>query len=241
MIGSNRDSRSVMLLGMGLLFLGVAVVATAAGIGLMWWLSTWESPPQVARVTPDAVSSQFAPALLVPAPTTTATVSPSATAVPTLTPLPFPGIIPIEIRIDSIGLSAPVEEVVTDGRGRIAAPRDFMSVGWWRGGRRPGEPGMALFNGHLDGYSGAAVFSELTEVEIGAPIVIVSSTGFEATFTVDAIESYPFESDIPEHLFSSSGDPEIALITCSGEWSDGGYERRHVVIATLTRYGSQDR
>ncbi|MGH7750653.1 MAG: class F sortase, partial [Candidatus Dormibacteria bacterium] len=86
------------------------------------------------------------------APTASArnTGTPGVTASGTPAPLPGGGVIPAHISVPAIGISAPVDPVGETPNGDLASPPDWDSVGWFSPGFRPGAPGHAVLNGHLD-------------------------------------------------------------------------------------------
>src|SRR5581483_6884748 len=64
------------------------------------------------------------------------------------------------IAIPAIGVVAPVIELGGQRSGRITVPgfAQVWDVGWYRYGAVPGSPGNAVLLGHVDTYSGPAIF-----------------------------------------------------------------------------------
>ena len=141
---------------------------------------------------------------------------------------------PARLVIPSLGVNAEVEPVADDAQGRMAAPSRPERVGWYRNGSMPGESGNAVLDGHLDWTSGPAVFWHLAQISSGAQVIVVTSSGAQLNFVVDSNVVFPFDAR-PQGLFTKTGPPSIALVTCSGPWDRqrGTYVDRLVVHATL--------
>jgi sortase (surface protein transpeptidase) len=77
---------------------------------------------------------------------------------PTLQEVQQKGIIPAKLQIPAIKLNATVEQVGIQGDGEMEAPESFETVGWLGSGSKPGASGNAVIAGHLDHYTGPAVF-----------------------------------------------------------------------------------
>ena len=88
--------------------------------------------------------------------------------------------------------------------------------------------------GHVDSITGPAVFWRLSKLRTGDPVVVTTARGLE-TFRVTAIESVPKDSFPTESVFGAVADPELRLITCSGQfdWSTGHYLDNTIVFARL--------
>src|SRR5437867_4208901 len=117
-----------------------AVLAAGLAVGA-WALAGGHQQAQVSTSAPAALAS--------PAPSAAARAG------------------PVRLRIPSIGVDAPVDEVGLTPQGDLATPTDPGHVGWYRGGSLPGEPGSSVVDGHLDWWSGPAVFADLGRLQGG--------------------------------------------------------------------------
>lgn len=141
---------------------------------------------------------------------------------------------PSVLRIPSIGVDAPVEAVGVTADYSMATPSQTSKTGWYSQGSVPGAPGDAVIDGHLDTEAGGpAVFSRLSQLRAGDPVIVVLADGREARFTVNRIANVPYMSR-PAGLFQTDGPPRLTLITCAGAWDAlrGVYADRLVVDAT---------
>jgi sortase (surface protein transpeptidase) len=91
-----------------------------------------------------------------------------------------------------------------------------------------------VLDGHLDWTSGPAVFWHLAQLGAGDQVIVVAANGTQVNFVVDSTVVFPFDA-APQGLFTKTGAPSIALVTCSGPWDRqrGTYVDRLVVHATL--------
>ncbi|HEX5620768.1 MAG TPA: class F sortase [Solirubrobacteraceae bacterium] len=140
---------------------------------------------------------------------------------------------PVRVEIPSIGVDASIVPLGLNTDRTLQVPSDFGDAGWWTGGPRPGEPGAAIIAGHVDSYTGPAVFFRLGELGLGAEIVVVRRDGTRGRFRVVGREQYPKDEFPTERVYGRTSDPALRLITCSGTFdrSSGHYLDNTVVYA----------
>jgi hypothetical protein len=112
-----------------------------------------------------------------------------------------------------------------------------MSVGWYRLGPTPGEPGAAVVLGHVDAESvGPAVFYRLGELEPGDRLSVTRADGSHAVFTVTGGASYPKDKLPYQRIFANLDYPVLRLVTCGGrfDYRKRTWENNLVVYAILT-------
>jgi len=161
--------------------------------------------------------------------------APVTSASPTPSPEPEPSTAPASslarLRIPSIGVDAPIDEVGVTPEGDLATPTDPTHVGWYRAGSLPGRPGSSVIDGHLDWYSGPAVFANMGRLHPGDLLEVTYSDGSAAAFRVSTMAIYPANRRPPAELFRAAGPPQLVLITCAGPWDGARYLDRLVVTA----------
>jgi hypothetical protein len=94
-------------------------------------------------------------------------------------PQPLPvsqHVIPTRVLIPAIGVDSTLEPLQTKD-GVLQPPTNPLRAGWWTGGPIPGDPGAAVIAGHLDSYTGPAVFIYLSELHAGDLIDVSRSDG----------------------------------------------------------------
>ncbi|QKW14577.1 class F sortase [Verrucosispora sp. NA02020] len=155
---------------------------------------------------------------------------------PSLPPLPRAD--PVEVRIEAIGVRAPLVPVAADASGALEVPSlDRPQVaGWYRPGASPGEIGNAVLVGHVDSGDGPAVFFELGRLRPGDTVHITRVDATVARFTVDAVEAYPKERFPTDLVYGPGGLAGLRLITCGGRFDParGEYADNVIVFATRT-------
>jgi sortase (surface protein transpeptidase) len=210
--GGGAGRRLTALLGLAALILGVTLLGAVVGD-----LTRDSGAPQLVRQL-DAETND---------------------AVVTLPPRPRRAervAIPVRIEIPSIGVRAPIIRLGLNPDRTLEVPKDFGDTGWWSGGPRPGEPGPAVIAGHVDSYTGPAVFFRLRELRSRDEIVVVRRDGTRAHFTVQGSEQYP-KSDFPTtRVYGRTSGPTLRLVTCGGTFdrSSGHYLDNTVVYARAT-------
>ncbi|MDP9326316.1 MAG: class F sortase [Candidatus Dormibacteraeota bacterium] len=138
------------------------------------------------------------------------------------------------LTIDSIGVDAVARPVGLTAAGAMDVTSNIWEVGVFDQSVQPGQPGSAVVEGHLDWYTGPAVFWNLHRVGTGAEIDFTSADAVVHRFTVTRARNIPYNSAIPDDLTARTGTPTITLITCSGAWisSAHSYSTRLLLTAT---------
>lgn len=200
--------------------------ATAASAG------TDPSPvtqPVATAIPATALAPSAKPGGAGPAPSTWATPAAIATKAPTA--------LPVRIGAAVIGLDAPVVEVGVDESGAMGTPRTSWQAGWY--GPRPGEPGNALFAGHVDWVTkGKAVkgsFYSLSKLKTGDVVTVAAADGSTTHFRVQWNRYYQASAAPVDEIAGPTSEPSITLITCGGDFDRAlkSYLGRWVVRATI--------
>ncbi len=145
-----------------------------------------------------------------------------------------PALVPAQIEIPSVGVSAAVVPVGILPTGEMEVP-NFGSAGWYRLGPRPGERGPAVIAAHFDSYTGPDVFYGLRRLKAGDPIVVSDSAGRRLVFVVLALETTPKDRLPVERIWGPVTTPVLRLITCGGTFDRRArhYRSNLVVFAQL--------
>jgi len=145
-------------------------------------------------------------------------------------------LIPTNLKIPSIGLNASVEQVGKKDDGSMGTPQKFEDVAWYSLGSKPGEPGNAVIDGHVNNaLTKAGVFQHLSSVKLGDMIIVSDSSGHALNYKVTDIEEYPADTAPAASIFATTGPSQVVLITCDGDWvpADKTFSARLVVFARL--------
>jgi hypothetical protein len=143
---------------------------------------------------------------------------------------------PVEVRIASVGITAPVQAVGVDHRGVVAVPEQVNTVGWYRFSAPPGSAaGSTVLVGHVDSArQRAGAFFRLREVGRGDRVVLQLAGGRRLTYQIISRAQLPKASVPLADLFALGGRPRLTLITCGGSFDTAaGSYRDNVVITAV--------
>ena len=146
------------------------------------------------------------------------------------------GLRPTGMQIPSVGLAAlNLADLRLDYRGALQAPTDSGEIGWYTASAVPGDPGPAVFAGHVDTRRGPAVFARLDGLRAGDTIEVPRSDGEVARFSVDSVESYPKDALPTDRIYGASPTPQLRLLTCGGPFDEDtlSYRDNVVVFASV--------
>jgi len=165
--------------------------------------------------------------------------------------------VPLELRIPSLGISAPVLGVGITPKNVMDTPNGsandpvWQKVFWYRGSGIPGNPTTATIAGHVDDVLGRpAVFARLKDLRPGNLIVVHDTrTGLDVEFLVTKAVTYTLTQTLDPSVLaqiygsgpvagqgpqpSLDGHSHLTLITCTGHWVNGWgtYDHRLAVYA----------
>lgn len=143
---------------------------------------------------------------------------------------------PARIALPSIKVSAPLTPLGLDHKGRLETPSEFDTAGWWQGGPEPGEPGPAVIAGHVDSYTGPAVFYDLDQLSRGDEIRVHGEDSTTVRYTVDRVEQHAKNAFPTDDVYGDTPQPTLRLITCTGPFNEtqGHYQDNLIVYARLS-------
>lgn len=170
----------------------------------------------------------YAPDSELPVPTSVANRAPATHVASTS--------LPERLIIPAIDVNANVQYVGIAYSGNMMVPNNFTDVGWYKYGPVPGQVGSAVIDGHVDNGLGlAGVFKHLEDIKVGDDVYVETKTGQRLQFVVTDIETYPYKHAPTKLIFGQDDVPRLNLITCEGDWVQGGhtYDHRIVVFTKL--------
>ncbi len=140
---------------------------------------------------------------------------------------------PARVEIPAIRVSSTLARLELGPDGRLQAPADYGTAGWYTGGPSPGQPGPAVIAGHLDSNHGPAVFYKLGSLRPGEAVLIVLADGKRLRFVVTGVARYPKDAFPTQAVYGPTPYPALRLITCGGSFdrSSGRYRDNVVVSA----------
>lgn len=143
---------------------------------------------------------------------------------------------PVRLRIPKLSIDTtftPPLDILASGE--VQVPDSNTEVGWYKYSPTPGEIGPAVVLGHVDSYTGPAVFFYLGQLEPGDDVFIERQDGTVAHFKVDSLER-PKQVEFPtERVYGNIAHAGLRLITCSGIYIKGqqAYTHNLIVYASL--------
>lgn len=144
---------------------------------------------------------------------------------------------PKTISISRIGVNGFIQKVGVDQNRQVAVPNNVFVGGWFVDSVRPGEKGLSIIDGHINGrQQDGAIFQRLPYVTDGDMVTVTFGDDGSKTFEVFATHDLPVK-DVPNVLFSQnpSVTNQLNLITCVGRYDkvSQSYDRRFVVYTKL--------
>ena len=142
---------------------------------------------------------------------------------------------PRTLRIPKIKVDAEVIALGIMPDGKLDAPKNASQVGWWNGGKLPGEQGTAVIDGHLNLQGKPAVFWNLRRLRRGDRFEVEDEKGEKLTFQIRKVKKFPVANAPLDDIFLKAGGRYLNLITCAGQWDDaiGHYNERLVIFSEL--------
>lgn len=107
-------------------------------------------------------------------------------------------------------------------------------AGWFVQSSAPGDHGVSVIDGHVQGRYEPGVFENLATVKLGSRIEVRYGNGTLVAFKVVSVDSYSKTDAAHEQFRRLAGiERQLTLITCGGEYQKGeqSYEQRVVVRA----------
>ena len=146
---------------------------------------------------------------------------------------------PKYIRLSTIQTEGFIQTVGVDQHKQVAVPDNIHIAGWFKDSVRPGEQGLSIIDGHVDGRKERGIFKRLIELKQNDEFKVEMGNSRTKTFRVMKVVSVEVK-DAANVLFSQ--DPSIKnqlnLITCGGNFNQqsGQYNNRIIVISELVSH-----
>lgn len=139
-------------------------------------------------------------------------------------------VLPIRLRIPSIGVDSALEELDIDAHQVLVPPRDPARAGWYVASAIPGELGPSVIAGHVDSKRGPAVFWRLRELGSGDRLSVTRSDGRTVSYRVVSVSRYPRDRFPSDAIYGPTPDTAMRLITCGGTYDHRAKHYRDNVV-----------
>lgn len=152
--------------------------------------------------------------------------------------LPLAASAPTGIEIPALGLTR--DAVMKLGFNEdlsLQVPPDAATVGWFSRGSAPGTNGPAVFASHVNYRGVEGGFAHLDDLRAGDEILVHRADGSSVVFEVDRVEQASKDAFPTAQVYGPTGDAQIRLITCGGEFDAArrSYEDNVIVFGHATR------
>jgi hypothetical protein len=143
---------------------------------------------------------------------------------------------PKYITLPTIGAQGFIQKMGIDQNNQVAAPNNVNLAGWYVNSLSPGQAGLSIIDGHIDGLHGPGIFLRLNKLSAGDTFTIELGNGSNKIFRVKQIVAVA-DADAAKVLFSRDATvaSQLNLITCGGSFDrqSHSYNQRTVVISEL--------
>lgn len=200
-------------------FVALALFVAACGTsGESLQTPTPTDPPPVTTTSPAVAPTTTAPETGSPASDLADRTEPVGSALLQASERdPTPS--PVRLSVPSLDISeAEIVDVGVEPNGEMEIP-GAREVGWYRFGAVPGATGSAVLAAHIAFNGVDGVFRRLSEIDVGDTFSIEFDDGSSREFRVVETGQYG-KAEIPfDRMFTRSGPPEVALVTCGGDFN----------------------
>ena len=143
---------------------------------------------------------------------------------------------PKYISLPSIGAEGFIQKMGIDQDNQVAAPNNVNLAGWYVNSLSPGQAGLSIIDGHVDGLHGPGIFFHLDKLNTGDTFTIEMGNGATKTFKVISVTNVD-DAGASTALFSRDNSivSQLNLITCGGSFDQQShrYNQRTIVVSTL--------
>jgi hypothetical protein len=160
-------------------------------------------------------------------------IGPAASRGPSL-----PRSLPVSVDIPAIGVTSKLLRLGVNADGSIQVPSLRTSAdeaAWYKYSATPGQIGASIIEGHVDSYSGPAVFFRLGALRPGDTVDVTLADGITAIFRVTGVREYAKSNFPAKYIYGATSYAALRLITCGGafDYATGHYLSSTVVFASL--------
>jgi sortase (surface protein transpeptidase) len=143
---------------------------------------------------------------------------------------------PKYITLPTIQAEGFVQNVGVDQGQAVAVPNNIHMAGWFTESVRPGQPGLSILDGHVDGRRSDGVFKKLIDLKTNDEYTVELGGGTLKRFRVKKVLSVATK-DAAGVLFSRDTKlrSQLNLITCGGTFDQRSrqYDQRVIVTSEL--------
>lgn len=115
----------------------------------------------------------------------------------------------------------------------MATPTSNTTLGWYKYGAFPGNPGAAVLATHTGYPSQPTMFRQFETIQKGDTLQIEDKNGTVASFEVYERAIYTPDNAPRQRIFGQTAVARLAVITCTGTWlpNQKTYSHRLIIYA----------
>lgn len=144
---------------------------------------------------------------------------------------------PKYINIPAINTGGFIQKVGVDQNKEMAVPTSTHLAGWFANAAKPGQPGLSIIDGHVDGQKYGGIFKNLQSLRPGDQFTIELGNGSLKAYKIIKVVMVE-NAKAASVLFSQNPKitSQLNLITCGGNFDKTAqrYDKRVIVEAELT-------
>ena len=141
---------------------------------------------------------------------------------------------PLLIELPTIKAKGFIQQVGVDKQNRMVAPGNVHMAGWYAKGSLPGDPGLSIIDGHVNGVYAKGVFYNLGKLKKDDTFNVTFGDKSVRNFKVKTVTTVSAQ-DADSALFvkDSTVAKQLNLITCAGKYnkSTKTYDARVIIVA----------
>lgn len=163
---------------------------------------------------------------------TTSTDRPSEQPVPDTYSVPADK--PLSIQLPSIKSKGFIQQVSVDKKNQMVVPSNVHMAGWYTGSPLPGDPGLSIIDGHVNGLYAKGIFKDLSKLKAGDTFTVTYGDKTIRTFKVKKLQTVSAsDADTSLYVRDNAIAKQLNLITCTGRYekSSHTYDSRVIVVA----------
>jgi len=142
---------------------------------------------------------------------------------------------PVRLCIPSVHLSTSIIPIHLSEDGHLQVPKSSEVAGLYVDGILPGENGNAIVAGHVDNYTGPAIFYPLKHLKPGSFVLLFDQNNQYLKYEVLEVQSYYTQEAPLDKIFGDTPEKQLNLITCTGKYDrkKKEHEKRLIVYTRL--------
>lgn len=118
-------------------------------------------------------------------------------------------------------------------------PSNINLAGWFTGSPLPGQPGVSIIDGHVQGFYNPGIFKHLADTKPGNSVDVEFGNHTWRHFSVVSVQSLPASQVSSAQYTAEPGvQRQLTLITCGGPYDTANREYTNRILVRARLVGS---